>query len=173
MKLHENTTLFRQALIAEYELNSFTVNALRPEQTLCEKIMSLVRFSYSEHPLQDLKLKIRHTYDLHKLLSDPEIQAFFQSEAFEPLFLSAANSDTASYKNNHSWLAYHPTEALIFSDLENVWSELRRTYQTDFSNLVFGVLPDEADVFATLASIKDRLSAVKWMIKDGPKNSNE
>ena len=152
----------QQALIAEYELNSFTVNALRPEQTLCEKIMSLVRFSYSEHPLQDLKLKIRHTYDLHKLLSDPAIQAFFQSEAFEPLFLTAANSDSVSYKNNHPWLAHHPAEALIFSDLENVWPELCPTYRSDFSNLVFGQLPDETAIFETLTAIKKRLSSIAW-----------
>jgi hypothetical protein len=162
----------QQALITEYELEAFVVNALRPERTLCEKIMSLVRFSYSEQPLQDLRLKIRHTYDLHKLLSDPEIQVFFKSEAFEPLFLSTANSDTASYKNNHAWLANHPAEALIFADLETVWPELRPIYLNEFTNLVFGVLPDEADVFATLATIKNRLAKVQWKIDGEPRGQS-
>ena len=152
----------QQALIAEYELHSFIVIALRPEQTLCEKIMNLVRFSYSEQPLQDLKLKIRHTYDLHKLLSDPAIQAFFQSEAYEPLFLAQANSDSVSYKNNHPWLAYHPAEALIFSDLENVWPELCSTYSSDFSNLVFGQFPHKTCIFETLTAIKTRLPSITW-----------
>lgn len=42
----------------------FDILAMDPETTLCEKIMSLVRFSYSEDPLGDLKRKIRHCYDL-------------------------------------------------------------------------------------------------------------
>lgn len=152
----------QQALITEYGLESFNVQALRPERTLCEKIMSLVRFSYTEQPLQDLKLKIRHTYDLHQLLQHVETKAFFESNAFETLFLSAANDDASSYKNNHPWLANHPTEALIFSDLQNVWSELRLVYQGDFSNLVFGTLPNESAILQTLTIIKDRLGTIKW-----------
>jgi hypothetical protein len=31
--------------------------ALEPIRTLCEKIMSLVRFSYGENPVDDLKKK--------------------------------------------------------------------------------------------------------------------
>ena len=38
----------------------FDVLVLEPVRTLCEKIMSLVRFSYTEEPLEDLKKKIRH-----------------------------------------------------------------------------------------------------------------
>jgi len=152
----------QQALVAEYGLESFVVQALRPERTLCEKIMSLVRFSYGAHALQDLKLKIRHTYDLHQLLQNTEIKVFFDSKAFEILLLSAAKSDATSYKNNHSWLGKHPNEALIFSDLEKVWAELRPVYQGEFSNLVFGQLPDEVAILKTLTTIKERLSEIQW-----------
>jgi hypothetical protein len=75
----------QQALITESGLESFNVQALRPERTLCEKTMSLVRFSYTEQPLQDLKLKIRHTYDLHQLLQHRATKAFFESNAFDTL----------------------------------------------------------------------------------------
>jgi len=156
----------QQNLIAEYGLIPFSVNALRPERTLCEKIMSLVRFSYSEHPLQDLKLKIRHAYDMHKMLGDTEIQAFFSSDAFDALFLSAARSDRVSYKNNHAYLAKHPVEALIFSKLEEVWHQLEPIYQGDFANLVFGELPLADDVRHTLTTINARLSKLEWPISD-------
>lgn len=128
-------------MIEEYGLHPFPVNTLRPERTLCEKIMSLVRFSHSEQPLRDLKLKIRHVYDLHKMLCDPDIRAFFASDAFEALFLSAARSDRVSYKNNHAYLAKRPAEALIFSNLNEVWAQLAPIYRGDFANLVFGELP--------------------------------
>lgn len=49
-------------------LMPFEVRVLEPKRTLCEKIMSLVRFSYDEDPITSLKNKIRHCYDLHQLL---------------------------------------------------------------------------------------------------------
>ena len=42
-------------LISEYGLEPFKVSVLKPTRTLCEKIMSLVRFSYSEDAISDLK----------------------------------------------------------------------------------------------------------------------
>lgn len=55
-------------LITKYELEPFSVVALYRERTFCEKIISLVRFSYTENPIKDLVNKVRHTYDLHQLL---------------------------------------------------------------------------------------------------------
>ena len=34
-------------IIEKYEMYPFEVNVLSPKRTICEKIMSLVRFSYS------------------------------------------------------------------------------------------------------------------------------
>jgi hypothetical protein len=154
----------QQSLVEKWDLASFEVNALRPERTFCEKIMSLVRFSYSEQPIDDLKLKIRHTYDLHKLLDDTQLKAFFESEDFEPLLLSVAKNDVVSYKNNNAWLSIPPHEALVFADLEQTWPKLRSVYRGAFSNLVFGDLPSDSDVRETLARIRKRLVSVKWDI---------
>lgn len=61
----------------EYDLKPFEVNVLSPKRTLCEKIMSLVRFSFTENPINDLNNKIRHIYDLNMLLKDNKIKEFF------------------------------------------------------------------------------------------------
>jgi len=61
----------------EYGLNPFEVNILSPKRTFCEKIMSLVRFSYTANPIEDLSNKIRHIYDLNKMLRNREIEVFF------------------------------------------------------------------------------------------------
>ncbi|MEZ4901782.1 MAG: hypothetical protein R2822_08510 [Spirosomataceae bacterium] len=37
----------------------------------------------------------------------------------------------------------HPKDALIFSDTENVWNELRGVYNGEFRNLVYGALPKD------------------------------
>ena len=98
----------------------FELLVLEPIRTICEKIMSLVRFSYSENSLDDLKKKIRHTYDLHQLLKQKEFLDFFHSTDFEEMLLKVANDDIASFKNNNKWLIHHPSESIIFKDLENI-----------------------------------------------------
>ena len=155
----------QQQLAVDYGLQPFEVLALNPERTLCEKIMSLVRFSYSENPIEDLKKKIRHTYDLHQMLNKKEIRDFFQSKDFDQMMMKVANGDVLSFKNNNLWLKHHPIEAKIFAECEPVWNELRSIYQEEFKNLVFGDFPDENKILETLVIIKTRLSKVSWDIK--------
>lgn len=152
----------------EYGLQSFDVSVLEPIRTLCEKIMSLVRFSYGENPIEDLKQKIRHTYDLHQLLQQQEFSDFFQSPAFDEMLIKVANDDIASLRNNNQWLIHHPNEALIFKDLDRVWNELRVVYNVDFKNLVYGVLPGDDAVLSTIRKIKARLTDINWTIKIEP-----
>lgn len=153
----------------ENGLLPFDLLALEPIRTICEKIMSLVRFSYGENPIDDLKKKIRHTYDLHQLLKQDEFLKFFQSTDFDEMLLKVANDDVASFRNNNKWLNYHPSEALIFKDLENVWNELETIYNGDFKNLVYGELPKEEAILETLKMIQERLNAISWTIKIEPK----
>ena len=74
-------------IATENGLLPFDLLALEPIRTICEKIMSLVRFSYGENPLDDLKKKIRHTYDLHQLLKQEEFINFFHSKNFDDMLL--------------------------------------------------------------------------------------
>ena len=143
----------------------FDVLALEPVRTLCEKIMSLVRFSYAEDPIEGLKKKIRHTYDLHQLLQNKELSAFFDSALFEKMLLKVANDDVASFKNSNQWLIHHPNKAIIFRELESLWKQLEPTYNGAFRDLVFGNFPGERDVFKTLNRIKNRLLKIEWTIK--------
>ncbi|PWJ60370.1 nucleotidyltransferase AbiEii toxin of type IV toxin-antitoxin system [Dyadobacter jejuensis] len=152
-----------QAEIArEYGLLPFEVSILAPTRTMCEKIMSLVRFSYTEKPILDLRNKIRHVYDLHQLLGQEDIAAFFESSGFDEMLHKVAQEDELSFRNNKDWLYNHPREALIFSEIDTVWAELMVTYNGPFKTLVFGELPDPALVKKTLLRISDRLSSVEW-----------
>ncbi|NLO70909.1 MAG: nucleotidyl transferase AbiEii/AbiGii toxin family protein [Porphyromonadaceae bacterium] len=155
----------QQTLIDEYEMNPFEVLVLNPKRTLCEKIMSLVRFSQTQDPITDLRNKIRHTYDIHLMLKDEELKSFFQSDEFETMLLRVANDDIASFKNNNEWLANHPTTALIFSDTADTWNKIKTVYTDSFSELVFGKLPNEMDILKSLTVVADRLKPIKWDIK--------
>lgn len=82
-------------------MQPFVVFVLDVKRTLCEKIMSLVRFSYSDQPIADLRSKIRHTYDIHQLLQNPAIADFFQSDDFDEMLHRVATEDKVSFKNNN------------------------------------------------------------------------
>lgn len=152
-------------LISEYGLESFNVSVLKPTRTLCEKIMSLVRFSYSEDAISDLKNKVRHVYDIYKMLEVPEIKQFFDSEKFDEILLKVAQDDIESYKSNNEWLKNHPKDALIFADRIKVWNELEPVYNTGFGKLVYGELPDAKEMLGTLEIVNNRLQNITWNLK--------
>ncbi|MWB95152.1 nucleotidyl transferase AbiEii/AbiGii toxin family protein [Flavobacterium sp. GA093] len=155
----------QEALTHEYELLPFEVLALEPVRTVCEKIMSLVRFSYSADPMLDLKNKIRHTYDLHLLLQNEVINTFFESADFDILLNKVAQDDVDSYRNDNLWLQNHPNDSWLFKDLNTSWNTLKNSYTTDFGELVLGPLPDEAEIAKTLLRISKRMESIQWTIK--------
>jgi hypothetical protein len=152
-------------MAAENGILPFDVLTLEPIRTICEKIMSLVRFSYGENPMDDLKKKIRHTYDLYQLLQQKELSDFFKSTAFDKMLLKVANDDVASFRNNNQWLVHHPNKSLFFRDLDDVWNELKTIYSDEFKNLVYGDLPHETVMLKTLKMIRERLKKISWSIE--------
>lgn len=153
-------------LANQYGLLPFEVLVLEPSRTLCEKIMSLVRFSYTENAEEDLRKKIRHVYDLYQLLKQSEINEFFNSAEFENMLIKVANDDVDSFKNNNDWLKHHPIKARIFSELDLIWPKLMTAYTLNFKEMVYGDFPDEKELFAILKKIKERITSVEWKIKE-------
>ncbi len=158
----------QKEIAKEYNLLPFDVKVLEPIRTICEKIMSLVRFSYTDTPIKDLQNKIRHTYDLHFLLKQKGLSEYFDSEDFITMFLKVANDDVESFKNNNDWLNKHPSNALIFADLDNVWKKLSPIYNDSFKKITYGDFPDQSEIFDTLNRIKNRIFNIKWNIKINP-----
>ncbi|MDQ5930582.1 MAG: hypothetical protein QG594_2370 [Bacteroidota bacterium] len=155
-------------LIARFGLEDFEVKTLSVERTFCEKIISLVRFSYTEKPLVDLSNKVRHTYDLHLLMKLGFINNFVNSTSFDSMLLQVANDDDKAIPNDKNWLYKHPKEALIFSEVETVWKTLKKTYTSSkFKELIIGkdLPPAENDVFETLVFLSKRIQEIDWIIK--------
>jgi len=155
----------QQDIINQYGMNPFDVLILRTERTLCEKLMSLVRFSQTEQPITDLSNKIRHTYDIHMMLKDDELNSFFNSKEFDIMFLKVANDDVISFKNNNDWLSNHPTTTILFSDTEKTWNQIKDTYETSFKELVFGEFPSENEIMNTMKRVAERLKTIEWNIE--------
>jgi predicted nucleotidyltransferase component of viral defense system len=159
----------KNEIATSFEMLPFEVNVLETSRTICEKIMSLVRFSYGDNPINELAKKIRHTYDLHLLLLEEENINFFKSRKFDDMIIQVAKDDILSFKKNNEWLNNHPIEALFFKDLDNIWNQLKVNYLFNFKNLVYGELPKEESVFETLKMIRSRLKTISWTIEIKPK----
>jgi len=155
----------QQQIANEYELNPFEVNVLSPKRTFCEKIMSLVRFSYTANPIEDLNNKIRHIYDLNQMLKNKEINNFFETKEFDRLLVIVANDDMLSFKSGNEWLLNHPTQAMMFKESADVWDKLRTTYFSTFNKLVYGELPSENEISETLNKLSERMKNIKWQIE--------
>lgn len=155
----------QENLVGQYGLQEFPVNVIKPERTLCEKIMSLVRFSYSDDSISDLRSKIRHIYDVHQMLQHKEISDFFESDDFEKMMNKVGKDDIASYKNDNDWLKHHPKDSLFFVNCDEVWRQLIPTYKKDFRNLVYGELPAEDKIEQTLDQLKSRIKKISWNVK--------
>ncbi len=149
-------------LIEQYAMQPFSVKVLSKERTLCEKIMSLVRFSQTENPYEDLSNKIRHIYDIHQMLLNKEVAVFLQSNEFDTLLNIVGNDDVISFKNNNEWLKIHPAKALVFNNPEETWNRIKTTYRTTFKDLVIGELPSEDDLISTLKKVHKRLLKLVW-----------
>lgn len=152
--------------IDKYDLAPFTVQVLSKSRTLCEKMMSLVRFSRSENPYKELANKIRHIYDIHALINDPDTKAFFESDEFDTMINSVGQDDVMTYRSGTDWLKHHPQTALIYSEPEKTWKQLRSTYNSTFKDLVIGESPDEALLVDALKTVSQRLSVVSWDLAD-------
>ena len=154
----------QEKMIGEYKLQPFTVKVLSKERTLCEKIMSLVRFSQTEDPYTDLSNKIRHIYDVHMMLKNDTVLTFFNSIEFDKLLIQVGKDDVISYKNNNESLKKHPAGAIIFGQAQDTWDKIKTTYRNTFKDLVIGELPEESALVNTLLTIAQRLKKINWNI---------
>ncbi|WP_343321557.1 nucleotidyl transferase AbiEii/AbiGii toxin family protein [Sphingobacterium multivorum] len=156
----------QNALVEQFLLFPIDINVLDPFRTFCEKIMSLVRCSYSDVPIPNLVKKIKHTYDLHQLLQYEEFKFFLQSDEFLKMMMNVAIRDSKSLRNNNIWLKHHPIESLFFDKLPGNWIiHFSQVYNTEFSAVVHGDLPSDIQILETLVLIKNRLKGMFWNIE--------
>lgn len=163
--IHDMMMAEQKDMIEKYGLQPFDVKVLMPTRTLCEKIMSLVRFSYSADPINGLKLKVRHLYDIHQILQQQVFSDFFESKNFDVLLTKVGQDDLVGYKSGNLWLKEHPAEAYIFKRPEEVWNEIKKVYSTSFADLVYGILPEPDEILKDIQRVSVRLEKLEWKLE--------
>ena len=97
--------------IDENDLQPFEVNVLDKKQTLLEKLVSLIRFSFEVNPVESISKKIRHFYDIYFLLNDPECVGFTASDMFKTQFDEIMKHDKQMFDEPTGWQNKSVTES--------------------------------------------------------------
>jgi len=150
------TEIKKDELVEKYQLESFDVNVLTINRTLVEKIMGLIRSCYSENPKEQLKKKIRHFYDIERILSRNGLK-FLQSPDFFSMIDQVKIDDSNNHEFKGDWLEMSLSSCLLFKDIDEVWDEIKDVYIDEFRSFVFGEFPDAEMIKKSLMIVADRL----------------
>ena len=145
----------RDDLIEANDLESFEVSVLDLERTLCEKISAIARASYDGDA--EMQKKIRHFYDIHLLLQNPEIQTFLKSKSFDEMMDIVKDDDSDNKQFNKDWAGKPILEAPIFVETSESISRLEPYYRQTFKSLVYGELPDIQSIEESILTLKGRI----------------
>lgn len=133
-------------LVDKFELLPFNINVLSKEQTLLEKLVSLIRFSFDENTSAALGAKIRHFYDLHFLFNDADCNGFVKSKEFKPRVNDILEHDKNMFDIPKAWSTKKLNDSPLITGFDKLWNELKGTYTQELSALAFSPIPDEKDI---------------------------
>ncbi len=141
----------------EYNLVPFKLNVLNKEQTLMEKMVSLIRVSFGENEIQAISEKIRHFYDLYYLVTDKETEQFLNLESFKSKFEEILNHDRKMFDEPKGWADYTLQESILVKDFSTVWKQLKQKYQSELSALAYRPIPKEEEVAEVFTNLLKRI----------------
>jgi predicted nucleotidyltransferase component of viral defense system len=143
--------------IEQYSLQSFQVSVLSKEQTLLEKMVSLIRFSFETSVVESISEKIRHFYDLYYLMKNPECIAFVAADSFKEQFDAILQHDREMFEEPKDWQSKTVSESPLVNDFSDLWQQIKEKYQTELSALAYRPIPNEKDVAECFEDLINRI----------------
>jgi len=143
--------------IEQYDLQPFEINVLSKEQTLLEKTISLIRFSFEQNAVESISKKIRHFYDLYFLMKNPECAEFVASDSFKKQFETILQHDRDMFEEPTGWQIKLISESPLVADFPAIWKQLKEIYQTELSALAYRPIPAENEVAKCLEELIKRI----------------
>jgi predicted nucleotidyltransferase component of viral defense system len=139
--------------IEKYDLKPFEINLLNKEQTMVEKLVSLIRFSFDQNAVASISGKIRHFYDLHFLVNDNECATFIQSDGFKKQFELILSHDRELFGVPDGWQTKEVGESPLIKDFDGLWEKLKNSYKSELSALAYKEIPDEKEIAKSFKEI--------------------
>ena len=142
----------KEELIEKWDMVPFELNVLDKRRTVCEKLVSLLRFSFTPQPIEGLKEKIRHFYDLHALSNDQECRTYLNSD-----FVSDLNElwkhDQAVFDTPEGWQGHDIEDAPLLKNFPQLWKELSTHYSNELSQLAYRPIPLPEEIEERISKI--------------------
>ncbi|MBN2681926.1 MAG: nucleotidyl transferase AbiEii/AbiGii toxin family protein [Bacteroidales bacterium] len=140
-------------LLRKYELLPFKINVLDKRQTLNEKLVSLLRFSFEDNPVDGISGKIRHFYDLHFLLRDKDCKLYIESPEFKKRLDEIWQHDQLTFNEPENWKGKTVNESVLYSNTVEMWDKVKEVYKKELSALAFKTIPDNEEVLKSFLKI--------------------
>ena len=121
--------------IERYNLKEITLNVLNIERTFVDKLMSVKRHAICG----TIEKKVRHIYDVAKLFSLPEIQAFLDDkDELKRLINITKQTDSYYLEKRNISQEYNPTAAYDFDSWKHYFNdEVCSTYENLHKELLY------------------------------------
>lgn len=147
------------SIIEQYQLQTFPLLTLSVERTLIEKVVALVKAARSAEPEKQLKLKIRHIYDICMILRHEKFFISLRENKLNTLLEVVIENDLAQFKQAGNWFELPLNTIPIFSLPDQYWHNLKDEFYGAFIHMVYHQkLPDDKEVIAALNAIQRLLT---------------
>ena len=145
-----------QSFITEYDMYPFTLNVLDKYRTLCEKVVSLLRFSCTKNPLDGIGEKIRHFYDIYFLLDDNECIACLQDNFIHDIN-KLIEHDKETFNFPEGWREIPMNEIPLLNSYNELWNKLKETYRRELGALAYSPIPSSDEIYEKIMPFIIRL----------------
>ena len=139
-------------LIAQLDMAPFELNVLDKRRTMCEKVVSLLRFSFEEDPVAGLASKVRHFYDLHFLTNDNECREYLDL-SFPIELRELVAHDKAEFDRPPLWKTSDVSQSPLLTSFSEMWKRIAPVYQSEVGALSYGELPKSEEVAQSMDSL--------------------
>ena len=142
----------KEQLVIEWDMSPFKLNVLDKRRTVCEKLVSLLRFSFAPQPVEGLKEKIRHFYDLHALLNDTECRTYL-SQTFVADLKELWQHDQSVFFIPDNWQGAEIEDAPLIKDFTQLWKELSDHYSEELGKLAYRPIPSPEEIAKSMSGL--------------------
>ena len=148
-------------VVLQYHLEPFELNVLSLKQTLCEKTVSLIRFSMGQDPLASLSSKTRHFYDLNALLTVKELEEYVGSAEFVHDVETLIKHDQRSFDEPSGWKDLKDlNQSPLVLDFDKLWTVLAPKYKENLSVIAYKEIPSPESIKTSFLRILKSLRAI-------------
>ena len=132
-------------MIADLDMKPFVLNVLDKRRTLCEKVVSLLRFSFEDDPTAGLISKIRHFYDLYFLLGDEECGDYVVGDLKQNL-VELIEHDKKEFDRPPKWRDAPILSSPLIVDFDSTWRKISDVYQSELPVLSYRTIPGPNEI---------------------------